>query len=865
MSAIDYRSIFTRYWSEATAAPPVARGDYAALINRLLKVCGGGSVLDVGCGAGELVRALLARGIDAKGVDIAAQPIEQANRQCPGRFVAADALALPCETGAFETIVSVHLLDKLDPGDIPAALAEFRRAARRNLYLVVRTDEQTGGDLRRTVLDRAGWEKLAFQAGFRKHPRTQVVFDFESLESDGPAIALALERIPDPACERYPLAALAAERDLHMDMLRESGRRSDAHIARYTLALPFVRPGDTVLDVACGLGYGSAIVAQSSLARRVIGIDNSAYAIEYARTNFACNNSACEFHLGDAAGLAMLPNASVDLIVCMETLEHVPAPEQFLAELDRVLRPSGRLIVSVPNQWVDETGRDPNPHHLSVYDWPKLSKQLSKHFLLETAFAQTAGGALKCRDQTRKLKALAPQSVGDADPEWWIAVAMKSPTGAAATERAPYAETSFPDWSNAADCHIAAFARDYDNPWLVKAMVSIGMRATQPALLEQLASETLQTARPGSADAGAALCVLAYRLLETPCANAAAIQHHIERIAAYHAQADDKPHAWRWRISNEYIAGRLWMNLGNRAAARASFLACAALDALRFSPLLATKTVDALFLAGLLAASDGDLSAARDCWQRGLSETRRVLQGDWRNVWGALDSPASFGLPEVAQLADLATRCSFGLNALEYWQERPGLAWVLAQTNQARELGGWRQMAAELRQWAQESNQGRTWLEGQVRAWRTAAESNGQQVAEREATIRELRGWVEKLEEGKSWLEGQKAAFEAEAGRVSTALSALQARYSKLADEGPPHDAQVEQTREMEIAQQRSKLALAQGELAALRSEHAGLQEQLRQSQQETGALREKVQMWKKQLAYRALRKLAVVQELESD
>ncbi len=818
----DYARLYHEYWSRPDRWGSSSFSDPAGLCDRVLKACGGGRMLDVGCGMGVLVHALLKRGVDAQGVDVSQLTVDHANTQAPGRFRTASGLGLPFADGEFETVICTDVLEHLEESDVPAFVRELARVTRRGLFVTLSTAIDRDRRWHLTIRDRQWWERQFIEAGLRRHPRSQLVVEYESLETEGPQVTLVYEHIPSEARIRYPLAALAAERDLHMDMLREPGRRSDAHIARYTLALPFVRAGDTVLDVACGLGYGTAILTQGSQARRVIGVDNSAYAIEYARANYSADNPACAFHLGDAAGLKILADASVDLIVCMETLEHVASPEVFLAELDRVLRPSGRLIVSVPNQWVDETGHDPNPHHLSVYDWPKLRDQLSAHFLLETAFAQTAGGALKCRDQTRKLKALSPQNIGDADPEWWIAVAMKSPV---ADARATYVETCFPAWSNAPDCNIASFARDYGNPWLVKAMVSIGMRATQPALLEQIANDVLHAARPGSADAGAALCVLAYRLLEAPGTTAAAIQTHINRIAAYHAQADDNPHAWRWRISNEYIAGRLWMSLGNRAAAREAFLACAALDPLRFSPLLATKTVDALFLAGLLAAGDGDLTAARDCWQRGLTETRRVLQGDWRNIWGAADSPATFGLPEVAQIADLATRCSFGLNALEYWRERPAQAWTLAQTNQARELAGWRQMAGELRQWAQESNKGREWLEGQVRSWQATAEANAAQVAaisQRDQMIVDLKNWINQLESGKRWLEEQRAAHEAEARQAHADNNELRAWCAEQ-DKAIKWNAGQNQHLLEEIKR-------LEREIEQLRTRESHLQEQLRQA-----------------------------------
>jgi hypothetical protein len=62
--------------------------------------------------------------------------------------------------------------------------------------------------------------------------------------------------------------------------------------------------------------------------------------------------------------------------------------------------------------------------------------------------------------------------------------------------------------------HVLAVARDYDNPWLARAMVTIGLRATSADLLDQFATDALACAPAESADAGAALCVQAYRSLE---------------------------------------------------------------------------------------------------------------------------------------------------------------------------------------------------------------------------------------------------------------------------------------------------------------------------------------------------------------
>src|SRR5439155_13429724 len=124
--------------------------------------------------------------------------------------------------------------------------------------------------------------------------------------------------------------------------LRESGRRADAHVARYQLAKHFLAPKQLVLDAACGLGYGSALLAQAEPSAQNIGLDNSAFAVDYAQSNFAPGLPHLELRQGDICQLKAFADASVDLVVSFETLEHLPQPELFLAEVQRVLKAGGR-------------------------------------------------------------------------------------------------------------------------------------------------------------------------------------------------------------------------------------------------------------------------------------------------------------------------------------------------------------------------------------------------------------------------------------------------------------------------------------------------------------------------------------------
>lgn len=123
-----------------------------------------------------------------------------------------------------------------------------------------------------------------------------------------------------------------------------AGIRRD-HVARYEWAaaqLLKVCPGGRVLDLACGIGYGSKILAQAGF--HVTGMDRDTEAIDYAREHYA--HQRARFLCEDVTSVYSLERC--DAVVCFETLEHLPDPESFL----RVLRAAApqRLLVSVPNE-----------------------------------------------------------------------------------------------------------------------------------------------------------------------------------------------------------------------------------------------------------------------------------------------------------------------------------------------------------------------------------------------------------------------------------------------------------------------------------------------------------------------------------
>jgi SAM-dependent methyltransferase len=129
--------------------------------------------------------------------------------------------------------------------------------------------------------------------------------------------------------------------------------------------------GREVLEAGCGEGYGADLIA--AVARRVVAVDYDQTTVAHVRARYP----RVEVMHGNLAELP-LADASVDVVVNFQVIEHLWDQTQFVTECARVLRPSGLLMVSTPNRITFSPGRDTpiNPFHTRELNADELSRLL---------------------------------------------------------------------------------------------------------------------------------------------------------------------------------------------------------------------------------------------------------------------------------------------------------------------------------------------------------------------------------------------------------------------------------------------------------------------------------------------------------
>jgi len=152
------------------------------------------------------------------------------------------------------------------------------------------------------------------------------------------------------------------------------------HVERYRFGSGYVR-GKSVLDAACGIGYGSRLLLDAG-ASRVYGYDISAEAIRTAQRKF--KTEGLIFKRGDI--LDGLPE-KCDVFCSFETIEHIEYPKlgRYFDAVLNSLDKDGVYIASTPNREVRQpqsemTQRPLNPYHHFELSLAELTEHLDRYF-----------------------------------------------------------------------------------------------------------------------------------------------------------------------------------------------------------------------------------------------------------------------------------------------------------------------------------------------------------------------------------------------------------------------------------------------------------------------------------------------------
>jgi SAM-dependent methyltransferase len=605
---IDYSSAYNDFWSRKDRAGSESYEDRDHLVELIISTVGYGRVLDVGCGEGKLVRALVERGVDAYGIDVSSVAIERANQYCPDRFQCASVIDLPFRDKDFDAIISTDCLEHIHPEDVLIAVSELRRICKQFAFFTIATTNDRDGHWHLTVKPREWWEQKFFDAGFIRHPDYYKINSLSHILSQPWQITLPLTTLnrdltPGNLAPRF---------------LSECSAIADCRLSCYTDLLPLSRPGDVVFHIGPqSTDFALLLNLSSEVSEVHVFLAKELFAKcspndDMAGTIHIHNLDELQNELSKYAG-------RINLAI-LESTTSINSPNLIREE---VLVPGSRVIVIT-----------------STND-------------AQAAIAPTSLGQQFKIEEVRKIEFASQSLTCHVFLSSFFAGDQRFIPSIHGYESPP--------------ANLINFSRDYSNPWIPQNLVIPGIRTNNKDVL--IHESTLILNNPNlrfTPDFGAALCVLGYRLLEND-ANASSVTDFIAKIED-HLESNQpqisNPHLFRWIVSLEYLMAQLFLKVGAIESALETYKSIVKKDVLSFSPTLMTKVISSYIAIGNISLGFHRIEDASAAYENGARSGLDALSASCDEWIGKWELPIKGAMYEAIQIADLANISLLKLRAL---------------------------------------------------------------------------------------------------------------------------------------------------------------------------------------------------------
>lgn len=338
----------------------------------------------------------------------------------------------------------------------------------------------------------------------------------------------------------------------------------------------------------------------------------------------------------EVADLARYPDYSFDVVSCFFTFNRTREEiNAWFSEIRRILKPAGRLLMLVPTR-LAEAARDDAVSSL-IWETTTNGRSIPGTSVLRFMRNPLVGRGVEFEETCWKIPS---------DPDY----------------------------------NMNAFGRDYLNPWLVRGIVSgCGRgRLENPAAMKGIRDEILVTYPADSVDYGAALCGKLYAAEEPEFEKLA------QRVEAYVAIPDPKPHQLRWQISCGFGLAVLAQRIGRIDLARKWYEYASDGDVLRYSATLGTKIMDACWALANIELSEGRIEEAKKWLKKSFVRADEIVHGGWLNVSGDISRPVPIAYEEIALVCQKAARAAGMMNVIDRYPDRLELARSRAVSNAER-------------------------------------------------------------------------------------------------------------------------------------------------------------------------------------